>query len=182
MTQSLPGLLGIAGALRAGSTNRMLLAEAIRAFGPCRATLGDIRMPLYDGDLEAASGLPPEAERLVDQIRAADAVVIATPEYNKSVPGVLKNALDWVSRARPGALAGKPLAILSAADGRAGGERSQFALRLVLVPFRPDLVAGPEVMVAHSATAFDEGGRLLDPRTRTLLSTLMGKLRAKLAE
>lgn len=180
MSDRRPALLGIAGALRAGSTNRMLLAEAIRAFGPARAVTGDIRMPLYDGDLEAASGLPPEARLLVAQIREADAVVIATPEYNKSIPGVLKNALDWVSRARPGPLTGKPLAIVSAADGRAGGERSQFALRLALVPFRPELVAGPEVLIAASATAFDEGGRLIDPRSRAGLAKVMANLRAKI--
>lgn len=176
-------LLGIAGALRAGSTNRMLLAEAIRAFGPCRAEVADIRMPLYDGDLEVASGLPPEAQRLVAQIRAADAVVISTPEYNKSFPGVLKNALDWVSRTRPGPgpLNGKPLAIMSAADGRAGGERSQFALRLTLVPFRPDLLIGPEVLVGDSSVAFDEGGRLIDGRYRRAVTALMRALRAKVA-
>lgn len=172
-------LLGMAGALRAGSTNRMLLAEAMRAFGPCTAETGDLRLPLYDGDLEAAAGLPPEVQRLVDQIRAADAVVIVTPEYNKSFSGVLKNALDWISRARPGPLGGKPLAIMSAADGRAGGERAQFALRLTLVPFRPDLVAGPEVLVGNSATAFDEGGRLIEPRYARNLATLMQALRTR---
>ncbi|MCR8726507.1 NADPH-dependent FMN reductase [Frigidibacter sp. ROC022] len=175
-----PRLLGIAGALRAGSTNRMLLAEAMRAFGPCRAETADIRMPLYDGDAEDAEGLPPEAQRLVEQIRAADAVVISTPEYNKSFPGVLKNALDWISRARPGPLTGKPMAIMSAADGRAGGERSQFALRLTLVPYRPDLVSGPEVLVGNSSEAFDEEGRLIDPRYRRAVEALMAALRAKL--
>ena len=169
----------MAGALRAGSTNRMLLAEAIRAFGPCDSVVADLRVPLYDGDLEAASGLPTEVETLVGQIRAADAVVIATPEYNKSIPGVLKNALDWISRARPGPLSDKPLAIMSAADGRSGGERSQFALRLTLVPFRPDLVPGPEVLVANSAAAFDSAGRLLEARYLKGLETLMAVLREK---
>lgn len=82
---------------------------------------------------------------LVDQIAAADAVVISTPEYNKSISGVLKNALDWVSRTSGKPWAGKPVAIMSAAAGRAGGERAQFALRLCMVPFRADLVAGQEL-------------------------------------
>ena len=174
-----PKLLGIAGALRRGSTNRKLLAEAVRLFGPAEVMPGDIAMPLYDGDLEDASGLPEAAERLVAQCRAADAIVIATPEYNKSIPGVLKNALDWVSRARPGALRDKPLAIMSASDGRYGGERSQFALRLTLVPFRPDLLQGPEVLVGFSLEAFDAAGRLTDERALKALTELMALLRKR---
>ncbi len=174
-------LLGIPGALRAASTNRLLLAEAARAFDPATYTEADLRLPLYDEDLEIASGIPPEVQRLADQIRAADAIVIATPEYNKALPGVLKNALDWVSRTKGAPFRDKPTAILSAADGRAGGERSQFSLRLCLTPFRPRLLPGPEVMVAHSREAFDADGRLTDPRTIKGLADLMALLRQEAA-
>ena len=172
-------LLGIPGALRAASTNRLLLAEARRAFGDATHTEADLRLPLYDGDLEDAQGIPAEVQALADQIAAADAVVIATPEYNKAPPGVLKNALDWVSRTKGGPWRDKPVAIISAAGGRAGGERSQFALRLMLTPFRPRLLTGPEVLVAQSDQAFDTDGRLTDPRTQKALTELMQALRAE---
>lgn len=166
-------LLGICGALRAGSTNRLLLAEAMRFYKPAGWDSADLRLPLYDGDLEKAEGIPAGVRRLYDQIAAADAVVIATPEYNKALPGVLKNALDWVSRAKGNPWADKPLAIISAAGGRGGGDRSQFSLRLAMTPFRPRMLAGPEVMVADSAKAFDADGQLIDSRYIGALTELM---------
>jgi chromate reductase len=172
-------LLGIPGALRAASTNRLLLAEARRAFGEAGYEEADLRLPLFDEDLEIAQGFPEPVLRLHAQVKAADAIVIATPEYNKALPGVLKNALDWVSRVPGAAWRDKPVAILSAADGRAGGERAQFSLRLCLTPFRPRLISGPEVLVAHSRSAFDENGRLIDDRTRKSLTELMNILRAE---
>ena len=172
-------LLGIPGALRAASTNRLLLAEARRAFGEADYHEADLRLPLFDEDLEIAEGYPASAIRLHAQIKAADAIVIATPEYNKSLPGVLKNALDWVSRIPGAAWRDKPVAILSAADGRAGGERAQYALRLCLTPFRPRLLTGPEVLVAQSRSAFDAEGRLTDDRSRKSLTELMNILRAE---
>lgn len=171
-------LLGIPGALRAASTNRLLLAEARRAFGPATQTEADLRLPLYDGDLEDAQGIPPQVQTLADQIAAADAIVIACPEYNKAPPGVLKNALDWVSRTKGAPFRDKPVAIISAADGRGGGDRAQFALRLMLTPFRPRLLTGPEVLVADSSHAFDAEGRLIDARYRKALTDLMQALRA----
>lgn len=172
-------LLGIPGALRAASTNRLLLTEARRAFGDANHTEANLRLPLYDGDLEDAHGIPAEVQALADQIAAADAVVIATPEYNKAPPGVLKNALDWVSRTKGSPFRDKPVAIISAADGRGGGDRSQFALRLMLTPFRPRLLSGPEVMVAEASQAFTEDGRLIDPRYQKALAELMQALRAE---
>jgi chromate reductase len=169
-------LLGLCGSLRAASANRKLLAVAIAAFAPAQVTEGDLRLPLYDGDLEAR-GMPEAVTRLAGQIAAADAVVIACPEYNKALSGVMKNALDWVSRTKPNPWAGKPVAIMSAADGRAGGERSQFSLRLCLTPFRPRLLPGPELMVASASEAFDAEGRLIDARTRKILAELMAELR-----
>ena len=172
-------LLGICGALRAASTNRLLLAECRRAFGDAIHTEANLRLPLYDGDLEETDGIPPEVQTLADQIAAADAIVICTPEYNKALPGVLKNALDWVSRTKGAPWQDKPVAILSAAAGRAGGERSQYSLRLCLTPFRPRLITGPEVLVANSGAAFDDQGHLTDPRTLKTLTELMTLLRAE---
>jgi len=172
-------LLGICGALRAASTNRLLLAEARRAFGEAAYQEADLRLPLFDEDLEIAQGFPEAVTRLHAQVRGADAIVISTPEYNKALPGVLKNALDWVSRVPGAAWRDKPVAILSAADGRAGGERSQFSLRLCLTPFRPRLISGPEVLVAQSRSAFDADGRLIDDRYRKTLSELMSVLRSE---
>lgn len=173
-----PTLLGLCGSLRAASTNRLLMLASLRAFGDCTFVDGNLRLPLYDGDLEAA-GMPPEVQTLADQIAAADAVVISTPEYNKNLSGVLKNALDWVSRTKGAPWRDKPVAILSAAAGRAGGERSQFSLRHCLVPFRPSLLPGPEVFIANSGEAFDEKGHLKDERAQKGLTELMQLLRAE---
>jgi chromate reductase len=175
-----PRLLGIAGALRAGSTNRKLVHEAARLFGPAEFTEADLRLPLYDGDLEAR-GIPAEVTRLADQIAAADAVVISTPEYNSALPGVLKNALDWVSRTKGAPWQDKPVAIVSAAAGRAGGARAQSSLRLAMTPFRPRLLTGPEVMIANSGNAFDDQGHLTDERSVETLGALMTALRDETA-
>lgn len=175
-----PTLLGLCGSLRAASTNRLLMNEAVRLFGPCHFIEGSLRLPLYDGDLEA-EGIPAEVQTLADQIAAADAVVIATPEYNKNLSGVLKNALDWVSRTKGAPWRDKPVAILSAAAGRAGGERSQFSLRHCLTPFRPRLLPGPEVFIGNSGEAFSDDGELIDPRSQKGLTELMQLLRVEIA-
>ena len=172
-----PTIMTISGALRLASTNRLLLTEACRLFGPATRVHADLNLPLYDGDLEA-KGIPVAVQTLADQIAGADAVIISTPEYNKALPGVLKNALDWVSRTKGSPWRDKPVAILSAAAGRAGGERSQFSLRLCMVPFRAHVLPGPEVLVADSGNAFDEAGQLKDARTIKGLQELMDALRA----
>ena len=169
-------LLGICGSLRAGSWNRKLMLEAARIFDPAEFTEANLRLPLYDGDLEAL-GLPPEVQELAEQIRAADAIVIAGPEYNKAMSGVLKNALDWVSRVKGGVWRDKPVAILSAAAGRAGGERTQMTLRHAMTPFRARVLPGPEVMIAGPDKEFDAEGRLTNDRALALLTELMADLR-----
>jgi chromate reductase len=136
----------------------------------------DLNLPLYDGDVEA-QGIPEAVARLVAQIRAADAVVIATPEYNKGVSGVLKNALDWVSRVKPMPLKDKPVAIMSAAAGRAGGEVAQHMLRQCLVSHAPRLLMAPVVAVPNAQAAF-EGTRLIDETARRVLTDQMAALRA----
>lgn len=176
-----PKLLTLCGALRQASTNRLLLGEAVRFFGPAEVTEANLRLPLFDEDIQNGPGIPDEVNLLAEQIKAADAVAISTPEYNKALPGVLKNALDWVSRTKLSPWRDKPVAIMSAADGRAGGDRSQFSLRLAMVPFRARVLPGPEVMVAHSRQAFDENGRLIEAQYKKSLTELMELLREEIA-
>jgi chromate reductase len=171
-------LLGISGSLRKEATNRKLIREAARLYGG-PFTEADLRLPLYDGDEEKAHGIPPAVQTLADQIKVAEAVVISTPEYNQLLSGVLKNALDWVSRVPGRPWRDKPLAIISAADGRAGGARANSSLRLAMVPFRPRMLMGPDVMVADSSNAFDEAGRLTGERYIAQLTELMDLLKAE---
>ncbi|PIV74263.1 MAG: NADPH-dependent FMN reductase [Rhodobacteraceae bacterium CG17_big_fil_post_rev_8_21_14_2_50_65_11] len=170
-------LLGISGSLREGSYNRKLVHAAARLYDPAVFTEADLRLPLYDGDLEAAEGIPAPVQRLADQIEAADAVVISGPEYNKGISGVLKNALDWVSRTKAAPWRDKPVAIMAATAGRAGGERTQWTLRLCLTPFRPRLLPGPEVLVGQCADQFDDAGKLTNAQYEAALSELMADLR-----
>ena len=170
-------LLGISGSLRVSATNRKLLHEAARLVDPSEFTEADIRFPLYDGDEEDARGIPEAVSVLSGQIADADAVIISTPEYNKGPSGVLKNALDWISRVKPHPWTGKPVAVMSAAAGRAGGERAQMILRALLVPFQPRLITGPEVHLADSSNQFDEQGRLVGEQYEKTLQKLMYKLR-----
>jgi len=172
-----PNLLGLSGSLRADSTNTKLMHNAARLFGPAEFTRGDLRLPLYDGDVEDASGAPDAATRLHRQIEQADAIIISTPEYNKALSGVLKNALDWVSRIKPNPWAGKPVAVVSAAGGRSGGETAQFTLRHCLTPFAPMLILAPAVMLADSRNQFDDNGNLINEITIKGLTNLMAALR-----
>ena len=174
-------LLGISGSLRKASTNTQLLHEAARLFDPAEFTLADINLPLYDGDVEAESGAPAGVLKLASQIANVDAVIISGPEYNKGISGALKNALDWVSRTDGKPWQGKPVAIMSAAAGRAGGERTQVMLRNCLFAFQPRLLQGPEVMIASSGKAFDEDGKLTNERSVAGLTALMEALRAEVA-
>ncbi|MEO0943421.1 MAG: NADPH-dependent FMN reductase [Pseudomonadota bacterium] len=173
-------LLLISGSLRRESFNTKLVLEAGRIWGGATAQ-ADLNLPLYNGDDEAASGVPPGAQKLAGQIAKASAVAISTPEYNQSTSGALQNALDWVSRVEGKPWANKPVAIMSAAAGRAGGARAQYALRLALNSAQPQMLTGPEVMVAGAAKEFDENGRLTGELYIKSLTTLMEKL-ARLAE
>ncbi|WP_137702779.1 NADPH-dependent FMN reductase [Marimonas lutisalis] len=177
-----PVLLGICGALRTDSTNRKLLHEAARLFGDAEYVDADLNLPLYNGDDEDAHGIPAAVQTLSDQIAAADAVIISTPEYNKGLTGVLKNGLDWISRTKGNPWKGKPVATMSAAAGRAGGERAQVMLRTCLTPFRPNLLLGPEIAVHDSTNQFDENGHLTGELYEKNLGILMRDLRAQLVD
>ncbi len=173
-------LLGINGALRKASLNGRLIREAARVFDPVRFTEADLRLPLFDADLER-EGIPENVQRLADQITNADAVIIAGPEYNKSVSGVLKNALDWVSRTKGRPFRDKPVAIMSATSGASGGLMTQAALRLCLYSFRPRLLQGPAVLIGGGTKAFDEDGHLTGTREAAALEELMADLKKEIA-
>jgi len=174
-----PKLLTLSGSLRKGSYNRMLLAEAVRAFGEADVSVGDLALPLYDGDLEEAEGVPEAVKTLVAQIKETDAVVVGAPEYNKGITGVLKNALDWISRVPGGAFKDKPTVVISASAGRTGGETAQFMTLSCLTQHQARLIPGPAVLIAGAPDAFDEAGRLKDETSRKLLARRMERLRAE---
>ena len=175
-----PVLLTLSGALRRDATNRKLLSEAVRLFGDASHVEADLNLPLYDGDVEERDGFPTAVQVLADQITTADAVLISTPEYNKAPSGVLKNALDWVSRTEGRPFADKPVAVMSAAAGPTGGETAQEILRAFLVSFRPRLLAEPKLHLGGSSDQFDKDGQLTSDAHLTTLATLMQNLRAEI--
>lgn len=156
---SQPKILGISGALREGSFNTKLLKAAITSFGPAEVDIADLNLPLYDGDLEA-NGMPEAVSKLAAQVNAADAIIIASPEYNKGIPGVLKNALDWVSRVPGDNFRGKPTLLIGAAAGRTGGETAYFMTRNCLAQLGAAVLATPAVLVAGAHNEFNEDGTL----------------------
>ena len=172
-------LLGISGSLRKGSFNSMLVREAARVFAADEFTFADLNLPLFNEDVEA-EGIPASVQTLSDQIREADAIVFSTTEYNKGPSGVMKNALDWVSRPRPAPMAGKPVAVLSAAAGGAGGQRAKSNMYLYLIPFKVNLVFNPEVNLGSAHEQFDDDGRLKDATTLDALTKLMDALKASI--
>ena len=174
-------ILGISGSLRKDSVNSKLIREAARLYGECEFLEADLNIPLYDGDLEDEHGLPDVVETLVSQIADADAVIISTPEYNGGITGVLKNALDWVSRAKPSPWAGKPVAVMSAAAGRAGGVRAQTMLRTCMTAFSVRIAAAPEVGIASAGSEFDDDGRLVSERYQASMERLMRALKAEIS-
>ena len=171
-------LLGISGSLRADSYNTMLLAEAARIFAPESYALADLNLPLFNEDITSK---PESVLKLHADIAGADAVIIATPEYNKNLSGVLKNALDWVSMVRPAAWADKPVAIMSASSGITGGVRAQYSLRHCMTTFNPRILQAPEVMIGNAAESFNEAGQLGNERSVKLLTKQMDALRAEAA-
>jgi chromate reductase len=171
-------LLGIAGSLREGSYNRGLL-RAARELLPHDVELVefDIRgLPFYDGDVEAA-GDPEAVAALKDAIREADALLIATPEYNRGVPGGLKNAIDWASRPPLGSpLTGKPVALMGASTGRGGTALAQQQLRQALEFPRAFVLDEPQVLVPEAYLRFDAHGELADEGVRAELAELLDTL------
>jgi chromate reductase, NAD(P)H dehydrogenase (quinone) len=169
---------GIAGSLRQASYNRALLRAAVEEApaGMEIRTFDLALIPLYNGDVEA-QGDPEPVVALKAAIREADALLIATPEYNYGVPGVMKNAIDWASRP-PGqsALSGKPAALMGATPGGTGTARAQLQLRQAFVFTQTLALPGPEVLVTRAHEKFDEQGRLTDETTRRYIRELLLRL------
>ena len=167
-------LLGFAGSLRKGSYNKSLISAAVGLL-PEDATLEifDLEgIPPFNQDLENAP--PQKVVEFKSRIRACDALVISTPEHNYSVPGVLKNAIDWASRPYgDNAFDGKPVAIMSASIGMLGGARAQYHLRQMFIFLNMYPLNAPEVMVANAAQKFGPDGKLLDEKGRELVRALL---------
>jgi chromate reductase len=173
-------VLGLCGSLRKGSYNRKLLRAAQeQAPDGMEIDVFDLfAVPLYDADVEAA-GDPDGVAALKEAIRAADAVLIATPEYQHSMPGVLKNALDWASRPPSDPpLARKPVAVVGATPGRFGTARAQVDVRKVLAYNDSLVLTRPEVMLPNAGKAFDGEGRLTNEVARRFLAQLLRNLAA----
>lgn len=164
-------VLGISGSLRKGSFNTALLRAVIAQSPPSLqievASIADI--PLYNEDVRAA-GFPAPVAKLRDQIAACDALLIVTPEYNYSVPGVLKNAIDWASRPPNQPFAGKALAIMGASASIGGTMRAQYHLRQTAVYLDMHPLNKPEIFVKSAAAAFDAEGNLTDETTKKLIT------------
>ena len=168
-------ILGIGGSLRAGSYNRALLRAAREEAPPSiEIYLYDIAsVPFYNADVEAV-GDPEPVAVFKSAVRAADALLIATPEYNHGVPGVLKNALDWASRPhRASPLDCKPVAIMGATAGRGSTYQAQAQLREALVYAGSCTLAQPELSLSRAGDAFDDDGKLTDGDTHTALRELL---------
>lgn len=170
-------VIGIVGSLRKDSYNRHALVAA-QALMPEGATLTLVDLegiPVFNQDNEKA--LPPAVAAFKQRIRVSDAILFATPEYNYSVPGALKNAIDWASRPYgENAWLGKPTAIMGASIGNLGTARAQYHLRQILVAFDMPVVSQPEVMITRASEKFGADGRLTDESTRQHVAKLLEAL------
>src|SRR4051794_14139281 len=171
-------ILGISGSLRKGSFNTAAL-RAAQEVAPDGVTIemADISdLPHYNEDVRVSGSFPPAAQRLRDQIAKADAVLFACPEYNYSVSGVLKNAIDWASRAPNQPFDGKAYAILGAANGLLGTARGQWHLRQIMVGVNAYGVNNPQVYISGAAQKFDADGKFTDQAGRDLIRQLIESL------
>jgi NAD(P)H-dependent FMN reductase len=164
-------IIGISGALRRGSYNAALLRAAVELAPPgLTVEVVSIRpFPLYDGDLEAEQGIPEPVRAAKERIAAADGLLLVTPEYNNSIPGVFKNAIDWLSRPPkdiPRVFGGRAVALMGATPGGGGTTLAQAAWLPVLRTLGTELWSGPRVYVSGAAKAFDPTGRLVDDGVR----------------
>ncbi|MCG4255709.1 NADPH-dependent FMN reductase [Acetobacter senegalensis] len=175
MTQGTPlHFVTLLGSLRKASFNG-IVARTLPDLAPEGITITPLgcisAFPHYNQDVQDA-GFPEPVLAMAEQIRAADGVIVVTPEYNYSVPGVLKNALDWLSRVTPQPFAGKPLAIQTASPGAIGGARAQYHLRQSLVFLNAYVLNRPEVMIGQATGKFDTDRlELTDQKTRDFLVT-----------
>jgi chromate reductase len=171
-------VLGISGSIRKDSLNTAALRAAIDlAPADVEIEIADIAdLPLYNEDVRE-QGYPPSVQRLRDQVHTVDAILFATPEYNYSIPGVLKNAIDWVSRPPVQPFAGKPAAIMGVSPGAIGTARAQYHLRQIGVFLDLHFLNKPEVMIGSAGSRFDATGNLTDEVTREHVQKLVVALR-----
>ena len=174
----MPVIVAISGSLRSASFNSALLRTASQLM-PAGSSLEilDIRdVPLYDGDVEARDGVPAAVQQLKDRIAAADGLLIATPEYNNSIPGVLKNAIDWMSRppADIGRVFGnRAVAVIGASTGGFGTVLAQTAWLPVLRALGTRPWCGPKLLVSGAGNVFNEAGEMVDDKVRAQLQKFM---------
>jgi chromate reductase len=172
-------ILGIAGSLRRSSYNRALLRAAVELApeGVTIETFDLAGVPPFNQDDE--SDMPARVAELKARIRAADAILFATPEYNYSIPGVLKNAIDWASRPYgDSAWEGKPVAVMGASGGALGTARAQYHLRQCFIFLNMHPVNRPEVMIANASQKFDAEGNFTDEKGREMVGRLLQSLAA----
>jgi len=170
-------ILGLSGSIRKASFNTAAL-RAAQELVPAGSSLTIARiddLPHYDDDVRVA-GYPEPVQRLRAEIAAADAVVFATPEYNYSISGVLKNAIDWASRAPDQPFNEKPVAIMGCSMGLLGTARAQYQLRQMLVFLNAFPINKPEVMIGQAQTKFDAEGHLTDAPTREFIAKMLESL------
>lgn len=169
--------LGISGSLRRQSLNTAALRACTQLLPPgVTMALADISaIPLYNEEIRE-QGLPAAVQTLREQILKADAILIATPEYNYSIPGVLKNAIDWASRPPSQPFEGKPIALVSASPGGFGGARAQYHLRQVFIYLNGLMLNRPEAMISAAHTKFDAQGNLTDSAAADQLKALLAAL------
>ncbi len=173
-------ILAFAGSLRAASYNRALIraAQDLAPDGMTIEAFDLIDIPLYNADVEA-QGDPPAVAKFKDAIRAADGVLIATPEYNHGVPAVAKNAIDWASRpARAAPLNNKPVGIIGASPGQTGTARGQSQLRQAFEFTNSYCMPQPEILVFRAHEKFDDSGALTDSKTREFLGKYLEAFKA----
>ena len=171
-------ILGIAGSLRRGSFNAATL-RAAQESAPSGVTIDifDIApIPLYNEDVRQ-QGFPAPVEDLRARIKSADGLLIVTPEYNYSIPGVLKNAIDWASRPPDQPFDGKPIGVMGASVGTHGSSRAQYHLRQCFVFLNGLVMNRPEVMIPTAQTKFDADGKLADQATRDFITAHLAEFK-----
>ena len=171
-------VVALSGSTRKQSFNTALLRAAVEMAPPALSiVVGSIRgIPLYDGDVEAESGIPAPVAELKDRIAAADGLLLVSPEYNQSIPGVFKNAIDWLSRPGsdiPRVFGNKPVGLIGATPGPAGTRLAQTAWLPVLRALGAVPWFGKQYYLASAGQAFDDGGKLTDAKSRQLLEAYL---------
>lgn len=175
-------IIAISGSLRKGSSNTALL-RALQQLAPkdMRVEIARIdNLPLYNQDAEAA--FPPAAQALKDAVAAADGIIVATPEYNRSIPGVLKNAIDWVSRPYgKNSFVGKPVLVAGVSSGKIGTAVAQSHVRQIMLYLDADVIGQPELYLGPAQEVFDTEGKISNESMKELLAKALETLKSRVA-